>query len=87
MSTNKNARTRKTNLRKSITSQIRTLEKLRTALEKAQPHASSIATLGFPDDSRQQLLDIGQKLQLIDTVLNATIENRAKALAGTFLGK
>jgi hypothetical protein len=85
-SATKAATVRKTNLRKNLQSQIRTLQKLRTSLEKTRQLAASLSELsaGFADGSRQQMADMEDKLTQFDIVVSSTIEDRVSAIAHTF---
>lgn len=75
---------RKANERKSITANLRKVEKIRTALEKA---VKTITTEGesMTGETGNQIAEVLGKMNLAITITTSEIESQANALARTFL--
>lgn len=78
------AKVRKTQVRKAIAAEIRALEKIDTALTKVMAVVDANRASLTPA-AADQLADLIAKLNLGSHVVVATIEDRAQALARTFV--
>jgi translation initiation factor 1 (eIF-1/SUI1) len=75
---------RKGTVRKALAKDIRALERIRTAIEKAASQISTVA-VDVRGDTHNQIADMLYKMGINVSVIDADISEKANALAKTFI--